>query len=110
MRLTSAAGISEPSAKGIYHYGGPTVTAVSPAKGPRSGGTTVTITGTGFAIGSSTVFAFGKFAALAVNCTVSTQCTMNTAAANKAGTVDVRATSGGLTSTRQVPADSFIYE
>ena len=110
IRLTNAAGTSEASAKGIFHYGPPSVTAVSPSRGPRSGGTPLIVTGTGFAIGTGTIFAFGKFAAVGVNCDSSTQCTMTTAAATKAATVDVRATSGGLTSARSAPSDTFTYE
>jgi alpha-tubulin suppressor-like RCC1 family protein len=110
VRLTNPAGLSEPSAKGVFRYGSPTVTSVSPSNGPKAGGSAVTVTGSGFALGSNTVFAFGKFTALAVNCTSSAICTMTTAPSTKAEKVDVRATSAGLASTRAPALDAFTYE
>ncbi len=49
VRVTTAAGVSSATSKNKYtYYALATVTAVSPAGGPTSGGTSVTITGTGF--------------------------------------------------------------
>jgi hypothetical protein len=110
VRVTNAAGTSEISTKDHYAYGAPTVTGVAPSSGPHEGGTSVTVSGSGFALGSSTIFKFGRYPAVAVSCASTTQCTMTTAASTKAETVDVRATSGGQTSKRNTPADDFSYQ
>lgn len=61
---------------GPYKFDTPTVTAVTPETGPLAGGTPVTLTGTGFAVGSTeTVINVGKGAATSVNCTSTTTCT-----------------------------------
>ena len=86
---------------------GPTVTAVSPKRGPAAGGTTVTISGSGFALGSSTTIKFGAQASSSVNCTSSTRCTA-VSPKHAAGTVDVRATVSGIVSPRAT-ADQFKY-
>jgi hypothetical protein len=52
----------------------PTVTAVSPDNGPTAGGTTVTVTGSGFVEGSTSV-AFGTTPATAVTVTSDTTLT-----------------------------------
>jgi IPT/TIG domain len=50
VRVTTAGGTSAEEPADRFFFGSaPTVTKVSPARGPDSGGTTVTITGTGFA-------------------------------------------------------------
>ncbi|MBW4079504.1 MAG: hypothetical protein HIU84_13565, partial [Acidobacteria bacterium] len=56
--VTNPQGQSARSVADHFTYGGPTVTAVSPNVGPTTGGTSVTITGTGFVVGTTTV-AFG---------------------------------------------------
>src|SRR5205807_2367726 len=69
----------------------PTVTSVAPNTGSTAGGTAVTITGTGFGVGTSaTVFFFGKQLATSVDCTSSTTCTAVTPP-RAAGTVHVKA-------------------
>jgi hypothetical protein len=64
----------------------PTVTGISPATGPAAGGTSVTITGTGFATGANV--AIGGTAATNLVVVGSTSITARTAA-HAAGTVDV---------------------
>ncbi len=64
----------------------PTVTAISPASGPTSGGTPVTITGTGFLTGS--MVKLGGTAATGVTVVSSTSITATTAA-HPSGVVDV---------------------
>ena len=61
--VTTAGGTNTPVAGGQFTFKGatPTVTAVAPTSGPTSGGTTVTITGTGFT--GATQVAFGPVAA-----------------------------------------------
>jgi hypothetical protein len=81
---------------------------VSPNNGPVAGGTSVTVTGTGFAPGTTaTSFKFAATPGTSVNCASSTQCTV-VSPARKAGTVDVRATVSALTSPK-APADLFTY-
>jgi alpha-tubulin suppressor-like RCC1 family protein len=112
--LSGVAGISA----GPYHslaFGkdaNPIVSSVSPNSGPKAGGTTATVTGNGFGLGSTTVFKFGKGIATAVNCTSTTECTMSTPmdTSKKAGTVDVRATVGKMTSKKNPSGDQFSYE
>lgn len=82
----------------------PTVTAVSPAQGPSSGGNQVTITGTNLS-GASITFGPGN-PATNVSCTA-TSCTA-TAPAEPVGTVDVQATTiGGTSATGS--ADQYTY-
>jgi alpha-tubulin suppressor-like RCC1 family protein len=87
----------------------PTVTNVSPNAGPTAGGTSVTITGTGFALGTTaTIIKFGLKRATSVNCTSTTTCTAVTEA-HEAGTVDVHATVNKVASPTNRPADQFTY-
>jgi IPT/TIG domain/PKD domain len=87
----------------------PTVKRISPKKGLAAGGTSVTVTGTGFGPGTSaTTFRFGTTPAPTVNCASSTSCTV-TAPAHKTGIVDVKAIVGGQSSKRDAPADQFTF-
>jgi IPT/TIG domain len=89
----------------------PTVTGVSPNTGPPAGGTNVTITGSGFAVGASaTHITFGEVEALGVNCTTTTECTATTPeiATESFNPVDVTATVNNVVSP-QTPADQFDY-
>ncbi len=70
----------------------PTLTAVSPDAGPIAGGTTVTLTGSGFRAGMSVTF--GGVAATGVAVTSATQATVSTPA-HAAGTVTVVVTTPG---------------
>ena len=70
----------------------PHVTSVSPASGPTSGGTSVTVTGTGFG-GPGTTVSFGGV--LASISTGSTTSLTATTPAHAAGTVDVKVTNPG---------------
>jgi hypothetical protein len=86
----------------------PTVTGLSPSGGSIAGGTSLTVTGSGFALGSSaTVFKFGKPKATSVNCTSSTECTV-VAPAHAAGAVDVKATVNKLSSPKAA-GDQYTY-
>ncbi len=84
----------------------PTVTGVSPAVGAFSGGTAVTITGTGFGTLTPTTVRFGSTAATAVTCSTATLCTATSPAGT--GTVDVTVTVGGRTSAA-TPSARFTY-
>ncbi|HXD54390.1 MAG TPA: IPT/TIG domain-containing protein [Solirubrobacteraceae bacterium] len=101
-------GQSAGGGKARFAYEGPTVTGVSPATGPDAGGTPVTVTGSGFAVGAGSAFKFGKIFATSVSCASTTECTMLTPAVAKPGTVDVRATAGGRTS-KPGAADRFTF-
>ena len=102
-------GASAATAKARYTYELPTVTGLSPATGTDAGGSPLTVTGSGFAVGAGTTFSFGKAVASSVNCASSTECTLLTPAAAKPGTVDVRAKAGGKTSKKSPPGDQFTY-
>jgi hypothetical protein len=104
--VTNAIGTSPAVAPDRYTYlAAPTVTAVSPTSGSVTGGTLVTITGTGFTA-SSTV-RFGAAASGTVTFVSSTQLTA-VSPAEAAGTVDVTVTTPGGTSPTS-PADRFTY-
>lgn len=86
----------------------PVVTGVSPRRGPAAGGTTVTITGSGFAVWpNATVIMFGSVASEEVSCATTTSCTV-IAPAHKAGTVPVRANVDGVIS-QATPATDFRF-
>ncbi|MGA2259786.1 MAG: IPT/TIG domain-containing protein, partial [Thermoguttaceae bacterium] len=83
----------------------PVVTGVSPAAGPSTGGTTVTITGTGFA--GAMLVAFGSLTASSFTVNSATQITA-TIPMEPAGTVDVTVvTPGGISPVSS--ADQFTY-
>jgi len=93
---------------GAYTYAAnPTVTGVYPASGPLSGGTSVTITGTGFT--GATSVTFGTIANVTGAMTVNSATSITvTSPAGSAGTVDVTVTTPGGTSSPS-PADKFTY-
>ncbi len=84
----------------------PSVTSVTPNSGVPSGGTAVTVNGTGFDTAGGTTLAFGGVAATGVSCSSALQCTATSPAGT--GTVDVRATVAGQTSPTGA-ADQFTY-
>jgi hypothetical protein len=91
----------------------PTLTSISPSSGPTKAGTPITITGTGFELGTSgTTIKFKKSLATDVNCPSSTECTA-LAPSGKAGTIDVLATlsgAGGVSATTaKNPGDRFTF-
>jgi large repetitive protein len=83
----------------------PSVTSVSPASGPASGGTVVTINGTGFTAGSTNV-EFGTAAGTAITFVSATQLTVTSPAG--AGGVDITVTTPGGTSATS-SSDQFTY-
>jgi hypothetical protein len=104
--VTAPTGTSVPSAGSRFSYagGGLAVTSLSPSQGPETGGTAVTITGSGFA--GATQVMFGGFAATGHTVDSDTQVTAISPAGN--GTVDVLvATPSGTSAV--TPADRFIY-
>jgi hypothetical protein len=107
--VTTPAGTSPPVAADRYKYAAPIVTAVAPNTGSKAGGTPVSIAGSGFAVGASTTFLFGKLAATSVNCTSTTACTAVSPAATKAGIVDVIAKVATAKGKKNAPGDHFTY-
>ncbi len=108
--VTTPGGTSVASTKGRYSYA-PTVESVSPSTGLIAGGEAVTVTGTGFALGSTaTIFKFGTHRALSVSCTSTTTCTMLSPKTTVTGTVDVVATVAKILSPKVRPQDAFTYE
>jgi len=85
----------------------PTITGIAPNNGPTTGGTALTITGSGFSLvpGATQIFV-GANLGIAVTCTTATSCTANTPAGS--GTVDVRVVVNGEQSPTS-PADLFTY-
>jgi alpha-tubulin suppressor-like RCC1 family protein len=107
--VTTPAGTSQKSAADQFTYR-PVVESVSPGSGPAAGGTSVTIKGAGFAVGTSaTKLTFGRRDATSVDCTSTTQCTV-VSPAQAAGVVGVKATVNEITSPKNAPADEFTYE
>jgi hypothetical protein len=102
--------VSKITSKDHFTFGAPTVTNVNPNTGSKGGGTAVTITGSGFALGSgSTTFEFGTQLGIQVNCGSTGTCTLLAPAAAKAGSVDVIARVGGKASMASPPGDQFTY-
>lgn len=83
----------------------PIVTSIDPSTVPRSGGTVVTITGSNFVPGATTV-SFGSSAATSVSCSSTTNCTATSPAGT--GTVSGRATTANGPSA-DTAADDFTY-
>ena len=83
----------------------PAITAVSPNNGPAAGGTSVSISGSGFATGSTV--SFGSAAGTAVKIQSPASITATSPAGS--GTVDVSVHNSGGTST-PVPTDQFAYD
>jgi hypothetical protein len=97
-----------------FKYIEPTITNMSPNTGPAAGGTTVTITGTGFGLGTSkTAFDFKKTPAVSVDCLSITMCEV-VSPPHSAGAVTVTAIVHAphiaKDRTTATPADRFTYE
>lgn len=86
--------------------GQPVVTGISPAAGPVGGGTTVTITGSGFTAASAV--SFGSVAAASFTVVSDTQITAGSPAGS-AGAVHVTVVTAAGTS-KTVAADKFTYD
>jgi hypothetical protein len=105
--VTNTAGPSSLTSKDHFKYI-PVITGLSPNNGSASGGTSVTVTGSGFSVGSTgTSFKFATRKASTVNCVSSTSCTLVTPA-GVPGTVDVTALVNKTTSLIS-PSDQFTY-
>jgi hypothetical protein len=103
--VTTPAGTSPISSADQFTYG-PTVTKVEPSQGPRGGGTTVTITGTGFT--GATAVKFGSTSATTFTVNSATSITAVSPKVKRAGTIDVTVTTPAGTSPTS-SADQFTY-
>jgi phosphodiesterase/alkaline phosphatase D-like protein len=106
--VSAPGGTSAATTSAKFVFGSPTITALSTHSGPTSGGTVVTVTGSGFALGNATTFTFKKARGASVSCTTTSQCTVTAPRSTKAGTVDVVATSARKKSKKSA-ADHFTY-
>jgi hypothetical protein len=100
------------SIRDYYKYLEPTVTGVTPSFGPASGGTTMTLTGSGFGLAAGeTQVTIDKLPATSVNCSSTTTCTAVTPA-HKAGPakVLVNINSNEPKHSKASPAAVFHYE
>jgi hypothetical protein len=103
--VTTPGGSSATSAADKFTYlAKPTVTAISPHSGTHLGGTTVTITGTGFVTGATVKF--GSSSGTSVNVVSTTQIKVKAPAGT--GSVHITVTTPGGTSTTST-ADKFNY-
>jgi hypothetical protein len=107
VRVTTDGGTSATSGADHYTYAAaPTVTSVSPSAGRRSGGQSVTITGTNFAAGATVQVGGTPATAVVVHSATSITATVP---AHAAGTVDVRvATAGGTSAV--TAGDHYTYD
>ncbi len=109
LRVVTPNGTSAVSKKGVYKYENPTVTGVAPAGGAKKGGSTVTVSGSGFAPGAGTTIWFGKALATSAECSSTTSCVAIAPPTLKAGAVDVVAAVANKKSKKSA-ADRFAYE
>jgi subtilase family serine protease len=85
------------------------VTAISPKSGSPAGGTTVTITGSGFLPIAGADMAEVGTKLVAANCTSTTKCTIKTPK-HAAGVVDIRVTAEDFALSPVTSADKFTYK
>jgi len=105
--VVTPSGTSPQVAADIFIFtSAPTVTSVSPATGPTTGGTVVTITGADFT--GATAVNFGTTAATTFTVNSATQIVATSPVASATGTVDITVTNGGGTSP-VTTADRFVY-
>jgi hypothetical protein len=103
--ITTYSGTSATSSADQFTFGNPTVTGISPSAGPVAGGTSVTITGTGFT--GVTKVMFGSITASSYTVNSATSMTV-TSPAGSAGTVDIKITNAAGQS-QASSADQFTY-
>jgi hypothetical protein len=106
VQVTTAGGPSSLSSADRYMYGPPAVTGLSVHSGPHTGGTVVTVTGTGFMAGDGV--RFGGVAGTSVTIISPTQLTVTAPPGTAGATVDVTVTNPAGTSATST-ADFFTY-
>ena len=92
---------------GFTYSGAPTLTTVAPGSGSASGGTTVTLTGSGFGANATVFFGGNEAASVTVNSATSATAVT---AAGTAGPVDVVLTNPGIGSASLANAFTFIAD
>ena len=102
---TSATGIAD---QYTYDFPVPTVTSLSPTNGPAAGGTSVTITGSGFS--GATAVNFGADPATGFTINNATQITATAPAGTGGSTVDVTVTTPGGTSSTAGVGNDYSYD
>ena len=105
LTVTTPAGTSPITLKDAYFYGTPEITAITPPTGATGGGTTVTITGSGFSPDSTVTFGF--YPAASATVVSSTQITAVSPGGNL-GVIPIRVNSPAGMSPL-TPADIFEY-
>lgn len=104
--VTSPEGTSEPSPRARFRYGRPTVASVSPESGTVAGGTSVSLTGSGFATGQdNTTVLFGSSPATSVECPTLASCIAISPRTSTAGRVPLTVEFAGYKSR----ASAFTY-
>jgi large repetitive protein len=107
VRVTTPAGTSAVVTSDRFTFT-PSITGLTPSAGSTAGGASVLLKGSGFALGATaTTFKFGTAKSSSVNCLSSTECEV-VAPPHAAGTVDVTATVGKVSSPR-TSADHYTY-
>jgi len=105
VNVTATVGASTSNAVSFIYI--PALSTINPTAGPPSGGTTVTITGTGFAtVAGATTFAFGTSAAAGVSCSSTTTCTAVTPSGPRSTIVSVTVQVNGVAGANSL---SFFY-
>ena len=107
--ITTSGGSSAPLADAYTYNAPPTVTGVSPNNGPQAGTNTVTVTGTGFVPGSTTVD-FGTSNPGSAVVVSGSGDSLTVVAPSGTGTVDVTATTPNGTSALNAPSDQYTYD
>jgi len=112
VRVGTPGGSSANTPADFYTYAPvPTVTGVSPASGGTAGGTTVTVTGTGFRVGGVNVVTQVTFGGTVAVCNapiIETEVTC-TSPNHAPGPVTVTVTTYGGSSPSNAPSDLFVY-
>jgi len=107
--VTTPGGTTPTSSADVYQFivSAPAVTSISPASGPATGGTTVTVSGSGFTGATTVYFSSSKGVTVSVNAS-GTQLTVKTplGASGASVNVEVKTPEGESTA---VTADLFTY-
>jgi hypothetical protein len=105
IRVTNGQGTSDKHGADVYIYGPPSVVAISPSSGPVTGGTSVTVTGSGFTADAKVIFGFNSAPTVTVQSSTSL---VVIAPPGSAGVADVIVLTPGGDSSASA-ADEFAY-
>jgi hypothetical protein len=110
MCLTNDAGHLGSATTSVSYLAPPSVSSVSPAVGPLSPGTQVTITGSNFTSDATIAVDGASASNVVVNSSTSISATLPSPPPGGAGTYDVIVTEADGTSPSNPPGDTFTYE